>query len=99
MGIEGCDEESEWGRGAKEAAMGRGAATAVGWGADHGKEGDVSANLDAAHVDLDDCTLAVGVVQRHALVRSGRHKGTLYAPLPGWVAVRHPELVGQQHRT
>ncbi len=69
-----------WGRGA---------------GADHGEKGDFAADLDAAHVDLHDGALAVGIAQRHVLVRRRGHEGPLDSPFPGGLAVRHPELVGQ----
>ncbi len=62
---------------------------------DHGEEGDVAADLDTAHVDLDNGSLAVGVVQSDGLVRRGRHEGPLDTTPPGRTAVLHPELVGQ----
>ena len=61
-------------------------------GAHHGEEADVTAYLDAADADLDDGAAAVGVEERHALVRRGRHEGALDPAAPRWVAVRHPEL-------
>jgi hypothetical protein len=66
-------------------------------GADHGEEGDIAADLDAAHADLDHGALAVGVEERHRLVRRRRHEGPLDPPTPGRLAMRHPELGGQQH--
>ncbi len=64
---------------------------------DHGEEADVATNLDAAHVDLDDGALAVGVEKSNVLVRRGGHEGALDPPAPGRRAVRHPELGRQQH--